>query len=100
MSTNVGGVKRIVYILLCIVLGVIVTTIVHAVLELVYIHLLLSDFETWSLGFSWNVWYTLHYVLALVLLAIGIIGGYYTGVRWWNYIYVKKHLGLFARFVR
>ena len=72
------------------VLGVLVTTIVHVGLEQVIIRLLLADFATYSLGLSWDTWYALHSVMAVLLLVAGLVGGYLVGVRWWQVVYGEK----------
>ncbi len=86
--------KGVLYVACATLLGVLVTTIIHGVVELGVIALLVSDFDTYGLGFSWETWYLLHHILSLLLMVIGIIGGYVAGVLSYRYIYEQHHSGL------
>lgn len=90
--------KRITYIALAIVFGILVQFVLHAVVELGYIHLLVTNFDRWSFGLSWSTWFSIHTVASIVLLVAGIIVGYFLGVHWWKYIYVEKHPGLLGAY--
>jgi hypothetical protein len=79
--------KRIIYIALFIVLGVLLQLLIHGVVEIWYIGLLLKDFETWGLGMSWSTWLMIHTVGMVVLLIAGIIFGFWQGKYWWRRIY-------------
>ncbi|OGN00624.1 MAG: hypothetical protein A3B91_02305 [Candidatus Yanofskybacteria bacterium RIFCSPHIGHO2_02_FULL_41_29] len=83
---------RILYISLFTLLGVLVQFVIHSVVEQWYIKLLISDFEKYSLGWLWDVWFSIHYVGSIILLAVGIIAGYYLGKYWWGRIYEKKQI--------
>ena len=82
--------KRTIYIALFTLLGIVLSFIVHAALEIPIINLLVKDFDTYGLGFSWDTWYAIHGVIAILLFLIGAIGGYTQGVHWWQVIYVEK----------
>lgn len=82
--------KRAVYILLFVVLGVIVSFLAHAAIELSLVKLLVSDFETYSLGLSWSTWFVLHYIMAGVLFLIGAGVGLWQGIYWWGVLYEGK----------
>jgi len=76
-------------------LGVLLTTILHALVESWYIGLLISDFGTYSLGLSWELWFTIHSIATAVLFVLGVWLGYWLGVRWWQMVYVEKRHWLF-----
>lgn len=83
-------IKKIIYILCFIVLGVLVSFLVHAAIEIPIINFLVSDFDRYSLGLSWAQWQMVHDVGTVVLLILGIIVGYIQGKYWWQVIYVQK----------
>jgi len=89
--------KKQIYIFLTMVLGVLLTTILHAVMEIFYIGLLAENFAKYSLGLNWNAIYIIHYIFTIVLVALGIIGGYFLGQRWWQIVYIEKRHWRFWR---
>ncbi len=80
-------IKRYIYIGLCVFLGVLLTTILHAVGEQAYIALLLSDWDRYSFGLTFEQLLHVHHVLSFSLLVLGIVGGYLIGIRWWRAVY-------------
>ena len=82
--------KRIVYIICFTLLGVIVQLLIHAVIEILYINLLLKDFQRYNLGLSWDQWFTVHYIGTIVLLIAGILLGFWQGIYWWKILYENK----------
>ena len=82
--------KRNIYIFCAIVLGILLSSIIHALVETWYINLLVSDFDTYSFGFSWAQWFLAHNVLTTVLSILGALGGYWLGVRGWQIVYIEK----------
>lgn len=81
---------RAVYISGFIALGVMLQAILHAVVEKMYIDLLIADFDAYSLGMSWTMWFMIHHALSTVLFASGIAFGYWQGKKWWRIMYVEK----------
>ena len=75
------------YISLFIFLGFLTQLFIHAVVEQVYIWLLLQRFDIFGLGFSWTAWFTIHTVFAIMLALIGIIVGFWQGMYWWKRLY-------------
>ena len=84
--------KRTVYIASFTILGVLVSFLVHAIVEIWYIGRLIADFETYGLGLSWSQWVMIHHVGAVLLLLLGIMAGLVQGRMWWRIIYVDKRL--------
>ncbi len=82
--------KKIIYIIYFVVLGVIAQFIVHAGIEILYISLLLSDFQKYSLRFPWNQWFTVHHIGTVALLIAGILLGFWQGIYWWKRLYENK----------
>lgn len=82
-------VKKYLYILLFILLGVLVNFLVHGLLEMFMIDLLVSDFDRFSLGLSWDSWLTVHAVGSFALLVGFTVWGFILGRRFWRRIYGK-----------
>ncbi len=60
----------------------------HAVLEILVIKLMLSDFEKYSLGLSWNSWMMIHTVGVGALIVGFSVWGNIMGKRCWKYLYI------------
>src|SRR3990167_7744527 len=82
--------KRAIYIILFTFLGVLLSFVFHLVLELMSLELLVKNFERYSLGLSWEQWFSIHTIASVVLFFIGMWVGYAQGKKWWNVIYVEK----------
>jgi len=82
--------KKVTYITLFTLLGILINFLVHALIEIPVIALLLSDFEKWGLGFSWETWVMIHNIGTVILLLAGIIIGFRQGRHWWEVIYIRK----------
>lgn len=82
--------KRIIYISLFTVLGIILSFLIHAAIEIPILWLFIKDFDQYGLGLSWQSWYLIHYIGSIVLLFIGIIFGYFQGKHWWKVIYIER----------
>ena len=84
--------KRQFYIAAFSVLGVLVGFLFHAVLEIWYIGLLLSNFGQYGLGLSWDHWEVVHHAgLAILLIGGGLIG-FWQGNVWWHRLYETDYL--------
>jgi hypothetical protein len=82
--------KKIIYITAFTILGALVSFLVHAVIEIPIIYLLVSDFNKWGLGLSWESWFFIHTIFSIALLLLGIIFGFTQGRHWWRIIYLNK----------
>lgn len=76
-----------IYIGFFVVFGFLLQLLLHAGIEIWYINLLISDFDRFGLGFSWDQWVLIHDVLGIAVLIIGIVLGYSQGKVWWQRIY-------------
>lgn len=79
--------KKTVYIILFILLGVELQFLIHAFTEMWYINLLLRDFPTYGLGFTWRQWFIIHHIASTILLIAGAALGFWQGNYWWRRIY-------------
>lgn len=89
--------KKQIYIFLSIILGVLISFLIHGILEIFVIFLLTINFRIFGLGLSWENWFFIHASATFFLLAAGIIGGYFLGRKWWRIIYVEKRYGHFFK---
>jgi len=79
--------KRTIYVFSFGFLGFLVQFLVHVGVEIVYIDLLIRDFDTFGLGLSFDAWFTIHAVGAVVLAIVGAAIGIWQGFYWWKRIY-------------
>ena len=80
-------IKKYIYIILFVFLGILLQFLVHSGVEMLYIHLLQSNFETWSFGLSWADWWRVHNIATVILLLLGIAAGFWAGKHFWEKIY-------------
>jgi hypothetical protein len=81
--------KKVAYISLFTLLGVLVSFLIHGVLEISVVHFLTTEFSTYNLGLSWSQWFAVHRWGSWLLLIIGIGVGLWQGVYWWEVLYEK-----------
>jgi len=79
--------KKIFYISASMLLFLLLSFILHAVIEISVISLLARDFDKYSLGINWQNWFLIHGVGTFALAFLGLAAGYFVGQRWWKYIY-------------
>lgn len=82
--------KRSIYILVSIVLGVLLSFLLHALIEIGVINFLTKNFSKYGLGLNWQTWFLIHHIATAVLSVAGIVFGYWIGARWWRIIYIEK----------
>lgn len=74
--------KRYVYIAACVVIGLIVSTLVHAALE-VPILLLVTENVQYQDNVLWQNWEAIHGTGAAILWILGLVLGAWAGVKSW-----------------
>lgn len=82
--------KKKIYVILFTVLGIILSFLVHAIIEMWYIDLLLSNFPKYGFGMNWSFWYNFHHIATILLFALGSLLGYFQGKYWWRILYEKR----------
>lgn len=86
--------KKFIYILLCVIFGILVSFIVHVIIEIPVIFIMIQDFDKYSLSLTWDQLMLVHWVFLIILLVVGLIIGIKLGFKWWQYIYVdRKYTG-------
>ncbi len=82
--------KRVIYVTAFTILGVLFQFLIHGLVETWYVNLLVKDYAAYGLGLSWNDWYLIHDIIAIVLALTGLVAGPIMGRYWWKQIYVLK----------
>lgn len=82
-------IKKVVYLFASTILGIILSFLLHAIIELVYLR------EADDASIIWtSLWgkgsCALPIWLQIGLLVIGMIGGYALGRLWWRIVYIEK----------
>ncbi len=102
--------KKQIYIFFTVILGILLSVMVHWLLEIffiflrgrealaeLHINLPIGDFQTYGFGLSWHGIYIAHYIYTIILFILGAVGGYYLGKKWWQIVYVEKRHWQFGR---
>lgn len=92
--------KKRVYIFASAVFGLLLSFMVHAGLEIIAINLLISDFDKYSFGLTWEQLFAIHYILSVVLAIAGVIFGLWIGFRWHRLIYEENRGGLIKNIMK
>lgn len=81
--------KKIIYVVSFIILGILLQFLAHMLVEIWYIGLLIKNFELYGFGFSWDTWLVIHHVAATLLFFAGAVLGFWQGKFWWRKIYER-----------
>ncbi len=76
--------KKELYIFLSVILGFLVSVIIHAAIEIPVLMLFIDDFEKYGMGLDWSFWFAVHHILSVFLAVAGIGGGYLLGRKWYE----------------
>lgn len=76
--------KKIFYLGLWGLLGLLVATIVHALIEIPTLRLITGDLERFGTSWVWQHWEVVHGVGSLGLWAAGLLLGLWAGQRYWS----------------
>lgn len=85
--------KKALYIFLFGFLGLILATLLHAIIELPALWILTSDIERYGDSFVWQNWELLHGVISLAIWVLGLVGGVWVGFRYWRILYIEQRRG-------
>lgn len=80
--------KKTIYLIFSIILGLLLSFILHAGIESLYLKY--AKEITWHHGCALPHW------LSIGLILAGLIGGYFLGRFWWRLVYIK-HKRLFRK---
>ncbi|MBW6440844.1 hypothetical protein K0B03_02310 [Patescibacteria group bacterium] len=82
--------KKEIYIFLFIILGILLSFLLHALIEISYINLLWTNYERYGMNLKFSQLYTIHTIGTIIILGVGIIFGFIQGKFWWKKIYIEK----------
>jgi hypothetical protein len=85
--------KKYVYIALFTFLGLLLATLLHALIEIPALKLITENYEQYGDGYIWQHWRIIHDVVGACLWLGGALGGYYAGKKWWQILYIEKRYG-------
>lgn len=82
--------KKNIYIILVITLFILLAALFVSSIEFLIIKLMISDFDKYSLGLTWNSLVLIRNTLAITVLFGFSVLGYFISLKWWKYVYVDK----------
>jgi len=80
--------KKIVYLCASVLLGLLISIIFHSVLEMIYLNIALK--QSWKIVFYGSC--ALHPLIKIIIIILGLWGGYLFGRYWWYKIYIERIL--------
>ena len=81
--------KKKVYIACFSFLGWMLAYTIFSFVEYLWLNALIENFELNSRGLSWEQWWTIHYIVLLLVSMIGLAYGFWQGNYWWHAVYDK-----------
>jgi hypothetical protein len=83
--------KKIIYLIATTFLGILLSLIIHGLLEILYLKILIDRGSqiNWTSYFGFKSC-ALPIYLQIGLLLVGVIGGFFLGIFWWRKVYEKK----------
>jgi hypothetical protein len=82
-------IKKVIYISLFGFLGLLLSAILHAVIEAPTLWLITSDLDKYGDSFVWQNWAMLHRYIGGLIWIVGLVGGLYAGFKYWRIIYIE-----------
>lgn len=85
--------KKACYLFLFIVFTLLVSLLIHGLVEITTLWLLTNNLDKFGESFVWQHWYTVHLVGGILLWGFGFAAGVWGGLHYWNMLYVEKRFG-------
>jgi hypothetical protein len=83
--------KKVFYIGMFMILGVLLSTLVHVALEFPALASISRNLSEGGESWLWNHWWLFHDIGGMVLLIVGLVLGFLAGKKYWRIVYVKKN---------
>lgn len=87
---NIINFKKIIYLILSVTLWILIALIIYGLLTLIVIKNQFCLFLNSNIHFFGQIYSPLSGYVLWLLLATGAVGGYFIGLRWWQWVYVEK----------
>ena len=81
--------KKLFYILGFGFLGLLVATLLHAVIEMIALNVIFTNPEKYYTTFWWQEWEFVHALVSAVLWWAGLGLGLYAGFHYWKIVYIE-----------
>lgn len=85
--------KKTLYIILFMILGGMITLLIHAALEIPALALIERQLSETGDSWLWRNWGIVHGVGGSVLTLSGLVFGFFAGKMFWRILYVEKRRG-------
>jgi hypothetical protein len=82
--------KKKVYVFSFMILGLLLGFLAHGIIEMIYIRLLVNDYNRFGFQFEWSTWIAIHSYFTAILAVLGLVLGYGWGHKFWKILYVDK----------
>lgn len=76
--------KRLLYIVAFSFFGLLVATLVHAVVEMIALAVIFGNPDQFEYTLWWKEWDMIHMFASNLLWILGLVGGLYAGVKLWE----------------
>lgn len=85
--------KKYFYIAAFMFLGLLVSMLVHAAIEIPTLAIITADPDAMADNFVWRNWWLFHGIGGRVLSVAFVVLGFFLGRRFWQILYVEKRYG-------
>jgi hypothetical protein len=85
--------KKTLYVFLFTTAALLLTFLVHAVLEISILWWIQNNFDVYGSSYVWQNWSFLHLWVGRLLWVIGLVLGVYGGFRYWDILYIEQRYG-------
>lgn len=79
--------------MLCTFLGLLLSTLIHAVVEILILNTITGNLTQYGDSFLWQNWELIHQIGSLGLWLAGFVGGAVAGFSFWQILYVEERYG-------
>ena len=85
--------KRYFYIVAFMLLGYLISFLVHAGIEILILSVIMGNYEVYGDSFFWWNWTLFHRVGGILLSLGGLSLGWFLGRKFWQILYVEQRYG-------
>lgn len=85
--------KKYLYYFLLVILGLLLSFLAHAGLEILALKMITSDLSKFGESYIWQNWELIHRIASIILTILGISIALVLAPRFWQILYVEKRYG-------